>query len=142
MNPFAALQDRDLDNIPPANRRFYVSNCQYCNCAANIVSKFLDGLVVCLSALCSCACAYCCAQRRPPDRCGEAIPGAPPGLGACRCEHPECLGRWGGRQLFHPVNAGNLCILNKGHSGLCLCRAHAPTIFVDIQIYRPLLGPA
>ena len=142
MEPWAALQDRDLDNIPPENRRFYASGCQFCNCAAEAVNKFLNALVVCLSCICSSVCGYCCAQRRPPDRCGEELPGAPGCAGAFRCEHPECLGRWGGRQLYHPLNAGHLCILNKGHTGPCLCRAHAPKIFVDVQVYRPLLGPA
>ena len=120
------------------NRDWYNPGCQWCNCARPEIDTLLHVLSRCLSAICSACCGYCCSRRRPNISCGD-----PDNPGRNCCEHPECLGRWGGVQLW-PYGQGDHapCILGVGHSGLCLCAAHAPTILVDIQVYRPLLGPA
>ena len=112
-----------------ANRSFFEPGCQYCNCGSRRWSAALHYFNVCLTGCASACCGYCCAQRGTNADC------------PMRCDHRECIGRFGGRQQRAFGHRGARCILNSGHFGQCLCEAHAPTINIDLQIYRPLRGP-
>ena len=115
--------------LPQARREGF---CAACNCV-DCLAKFA-------SWVCSKFCWWCFLARRPQSRCD---------LG---CEHPECRGVYGDpawccvycfppRQANPPRHTGNRCILADGHSGRCLCEAHAPPVQCDCALYRPLVGP-
>ena len=83
------------------------------------------------SALCSLCCASFWSGHAPGGWCTS------------HCAHPECLGIFGGQQRWHVRNHRRMaCVLNDGHDGDCLCSAHAPLVRMELQCYRPLLGPA
>ena len=63
-------------------------------------------------------------DRRPHTEC--AVP----------CAHPVCVG-YNLAGTIVREHSGALCALSIGHSGQCLCGAHAPRVVVDLQVYRP-----